>query len=165
MEKYRLLERKTVQPNGSLTVNENDADSSSVISHANELRITQQGKPRNYISHAMNLLTAKKTDGDGSEPATDTIVLKAMGRAVNKSVTIAEILKRKIPLHQITDLSTCEIIDVYEPLEEGLDVVEAKRFISCMMITLSLNPLDTTNIGYQPPLPSEEMQPGETHSM
>ena len=41
-----------------------------------------------------------------------------MGRACNKAVTIAEILKRKAPLHQITSLSSCELVDIFEPLEE-----------------------------------------------
>jgi DNA-binding protein len=35
-----------------------------------------------------------------------------MGRAINKAVTIAEILKRKMPLHQVTYLTSSEIIDV-----------------------------------------------------
>lgn len=73
-----------------------------------------------------------------------------MGRACNKAVTIAEILKRKTPLHQITALSSCELVDVYEPIEEGLDQVESKRYVSCMIITLSkTDTLDQQNIGYQ----------------
>lgn len=135
--KYRLVEeRKT-------TVDE-------VL--PNEIRITQQGKPRNYISYAMTLFAK----------GADRITLKAMGRACNKAVTIAEILKRKSPLHQITALSSCELIDVYEPLEEGLDRVESQRFVSCMTITLSNDPIDTTNKGYQPPLPMEEINPGDS---
>jgi DNA-binding protein len=76
-----------------------------------------------------------------------TIVLKAMGKAINKTVTIAEILKRKLPLHQITSLSSCEMIDVFEPLEEGLDTVTNHRYVSCMKITLSLEEMDVNNIG------------------
>lgn len=50
------------------------------------------------------------------------VVLKAMGRAINKTVTIAEILKRRISgLHQITEIESTDIIDVWEPLEEGLE--------------------------------------------
>jgi ribonuclease P/MRP protein subunit RPP25 len=59
-----------------------------------------------------------------------TIVLKAMGRAINKAVTIAEILKRKMPLHQLNTLSSVEMIDVFEPVEEGLDVVTSRRYVS-----------------------------------
>ena len=82
-----------------------------------------------------------------------------MGRAIHKAVTIAEILKRKIPLHQINTLTSVEMVDVYEPIEEGLDVVTSRRYVSCMLITLSLSAddLDVNHIGYQPPLPEEEM--------
>lgn len=74
-----------------------------------------------------------------------------MGKAINKAVTIAEILKRKMPLHQITALSSCEIVNVYEPLEEGLDTVVNQHYVSCLTITLStdLTDIDIHNIGYQ----------------
>ena len=94
------------------------------------------------------------------ESGQETIVLKAMGRAINKAVTIAEILKRKMPLHQWNNLSSVEMVDVYEPVEEGLDVVTSRRYVSCMQVTLSLtlrNPNDTLHPGYQPPLAEEEM--------
>ena len=74
-----------------------------------------------------------------------------MGKAINKAVTIAEILKRKMPLHQITALSSCEIVNVYEPLEEGLDAVVNQHYVSCLIITLStdISGVDLHNIGYQ----------------
>jgi DNA-binding protein len=134
MEKYRLVE-------------ERKKPSANDVVLPNEVRITQQGKPRNYITYAMNLLA--HGDGSGSNKGVDQVILKAMGRAVNKAVTIAEILKRKAPLHQITSLSSVELTDIYEPLEEGLDIVESKRYVSCMTIILSKTPLDISNIGYQ----------------
>jgi DNA-binding protein Alba len=81
----------------------------------------------------------------------DKIVLKAMGRAINKAVTIAEIMKRKMPLHQVNCLASSEVVDVFEPLEEGLDVVESKRYVSCITITLSTTDqgVDKNDIGYQ----------------
>jgi hypothetical protein len=74
-----------------------------------------------------------------------------MGKAINKAVTIAEILKRKMPLHQITTLSSCEIVNVYEPLEEGLDTVVNQHYVSCLTITLSrdLKGIDVNDKGYQ----------------
>lgn len=45
---------------------------------------------------------------------------------------------------------------------QGLDRVESQRFVSCMTITLSNDPIDTTNKGYQPPLPMEEINPGDS---
>jgi ribonucleases P/MRP protein subunit RPP25 len=90
-------------------------------------------------------------------------VLKAMGRAINKAVTIAEILKRKMPLHQVNSLNSVEMIDVFEPLEEGLDTVKSRRYVSCMKITLSktIEGVDPNDIGYQPPLGTKELQPGD----
>jgi hypothetical protein len=51
-------------------------------------------------------------------------------------------------------------------LEEGLDVVESKRYVSCMTIMLSNTSegLDVNDIGYQPPLPLEEIQPGDLNA-
>lgn len=74
-----------------------------------------------------------------------------MGKAINKAVTIAEILKRKMPLHQVTTLSSCRLINIYEPIEEGLDVVINKHYVSTLTITLSLDGvgMDVNDIGYQ----------------
>lgn len=165
MEKYRLVQEHArgeaaaaAMPQSSTAVSSDPhATTSSSVDESGELgalpvvRITQQGKPRNYISYAMGLF---------SEGAT-TIVIKAMGRAINKAVTIAEILKRKMPLHQLNALSSVEMVDVYEPVEEGLDIVTSRRYVSCMTITLSLSDhaVDATHPGYQPPLPRDEMSP------
>jgi DNA-binding protein len=91
-------------------------------------------------------------------PPTDTIVLQAMGRAINKAVTIAEILKRKLPLHQVNRTTSVAMVDVYAPMEEGLDMVTTTRYVSCLTITLSLNVerVDVNDVGYQPPLPDSE---------
>jgi ribonucleases P/MRP protein subunit RPP25 len=179
MEKYRLVQ-------------EHKADGEDFLEPTSnyEVRITQQGKPRNYISYAMglfvstysrmlmvtderlmplvgmsgsDLLVLHTLQADGS----DKIVLKAMGRAINKAVTIAEILKRKMPLHQLNSISSVEMIDVFEPLEEGLDVVTSRRYVSCMKITLSrsLEGIDVNDIGYQAPLPMEELTPGDFHPL
>jgi Alba len=92
-----------------------------------------------------------------------------MGRAINKAVTIAEILKRKTPLHQWNVLSSLEMMDLYEPLEEGLDRVESRRYVSCFTIILSVSLLDdpnmdTNHFGYQPPLPISDVPTREFHT-
>jgi DNA-binding protein Alba len=77
------------------------------------------------------------------------IVLKAMGRAINKTVTIAEIIKRRIAsLHQNTAIGSTDITDLWEPLEEGLLPLETTRHVSMITITLSTKELDKTSIGY-----------------
>ena len=56
-------------------------------------------------------------------------------------------------------MSSSEIVDIFEPLEEGLDIVESKRYVSCMTITLSITQegIDMNDIGYQVRLPFFEI--------
>lgn len=82
------------------------------------------------------------------EKQASEIILKAMGRAINKTVTIAEIIKRRIQgLHQITQIDSTDITDVWEPLEQGLDRVVTTRHVSSIQIILSTKQLDTTHVG------------------
>jgi len=163
MDKYRLVEEKFIGAQGFIDDHKSagDVKPKAVMGEVDSqciVRITQQAKPRSCITTAMNMLAS----------GNKYVELKAMGKAINKAVTIAEILKRKMPLHQITALSSCEIVNVYEPLEEGLDTVVNQHYVSCLTITLStdLTGIDVHNIGYQPPLSLSEMQPGDfnTHS-
>ncbi|TQE07552.1 hypothetical protein C1H46_006872 [Malus baccata] len=105
----------------------------------NEIRITSQGRMRNYITYAMTLL---------QEKGSDEVVFKAMGRAINKTVTIVELIKRRIVgLHQNTTIGSTDITDIYEPLEEGLDTLETTRHVSMIVITLSKKEINQSSIG------------------
>ncbi|GAB4832965.1 hypothetical protein Ancab_006986 [Ancistrocladus abbreviatus] len=116
----------------------------------NEIRITSQGRMRSYITYAMTLL---------QEKGTNEIVFKAMGRAINKTVTIVELIKRRIAgLHQITSIGSTDITDTWEPLEEGLLPLETTRHVSMITINLSKKDLDASNVGYQPPLPADQVK-------
>eukprot|EP00877_Chromochloris_zofingiensis_P009123 jgi/Chrzof1/4464/Cz14g14070.t1 len=117
----------------------------------NEVRIMATNKMRNYITYALTLL---------QEKGHTSVILKAMGRAINKTITIAEIIKRRVNgLHQITEISSADIIDTWEPKEEGLNRLEITRHVSVITITLSTQPLDTSHVGYQPPLDEELVKP------
>lgn len=112
-----------------------------------EIRITGPGKTRNYIAYATGLLTQK---------GYTAVELKAMGQAINKTVTIAEIIKRRIlGLHQNNQIASIAIQDTWEPIEEGLDSISVTRHVSVISITLSTLPLNERSPGYQPPLPPE----------
>eukprot|EP00970_Alexandrium_tamarense_P007141 scaffold1250_cov190-Alexandrium_tamarense.AAC.3 len=139
MDKYQLVEEKFIGAQGFL--HDDRGVGRTDLSPADDdcsLRVTQQATNRR-------------------------VELRAMGKAINKAVTIAEILKRKMPLHQITALSSCEIVTIYKPLEEGLDTVVNQHYVSCLTITLSEEStgLDVDDIGYQPPLPREDIHPGD----
>jgi len=115
----------------------------------NEIRLTSNGNMSNYIDYALNLLEGKQLE---------TIVVKAMGRVINKAVACAEIVKRryKSDLHQFTTIGSIEIKDVFEPKQEGLDRQELTRHISTIEIQLSVKPGDPNASGYQAPIPADE---------
>ncbi|XP_076892500.1 uncharacterized protein LOC143544215 [Bidens hawaiensis] len=116
-----------------------------------EIRVTTQGRMRNYITYAITLF---------QEKGSDEISLKAMGRAINKTVMIAELFKRRVAgLHQITSIGSIDITDMWEPLEEGLLPLETTRHVSVITITLSQKELDSSSVGYQPPIPADLVKP------
>ncbi|XP_031123393.1 protein argonaute 18-like isoform X2 [Ipomoea triloba] len=87
----------------------------------NEIRITSQGLVRNYINYATTLL---------QERCGKDILLKAMGQAISKTVAITELIKRRFPgLHQHTSISSVSITDVWEPIEEGLQMYQAPSHV------------------------------------
>ena len=56
------------------------------------------------------------------EKPTDDVILRGIGRAINKVVTLAEIIKRQVPqLHQVTSIGSSEITDVFPPTEDGAE--------------------------------------------
>lgn len=135
MDRYQRVEK----PKEETPINEN------------EIRITTQGRMRNYITYATTLF---------QEKGSDQVVLKAMGRAINKTVMIAELIKRRIiGLHQVTSIGSTDITDMWEPLEEGLLPLETTRHVSMITITLSKKELNASSIGYQRPIPADQVRP------
>ncbi|XP_039064384.1 keratin, type II cytoskeletal 1-like [Hibiscus syriacus] len=135
MDRYQRMEK----PKAEIPINEN------------EIRITTQGLIMNYITYATTLLLEK---------GSSEIVLKAMGRAINKTVMIAELIKRRIAdLHQITSIGSTDITDMWEPLEEGLLPLEITRHVSMITVTLSKKELDISSTGYQAPLQADQVKP------
>ncbi|GIL92419.1 hypothetical protein Vretifemale_19989, partial [Volvox reticuliferus] len=119
----------------------------------NEVRVRSTEQTRFYVSLGLNLLREK---------GHRAVVLKAMGKAINKTVAIAEVLKRRVAgLHQLSETSSMTLVDEYEPNEEGLDPIQVSRNVSVLTITLSLDQPDTTHPGYQPPLPADQVKPDQ----
>ena len=50
-----------------------------------------------------------------------------------------------------------KITDEYEPTEEGLDNVTIERYLAVLEVTLSTKEPEDKTIGYQPPIPEEEV--------
>lgn len=123
----------------------------------NEIRVTAIGSVSAYVSFAAKVF---------NEMEKDELVVKATGHALAKAVQLVEVIKRRFKgLHQMSSVSTQEIIDEYEPLEEGLDNVTDKRNVAYMEITLSKNELDTKNVGYQAPIDESLVQEFDPEEM
>jgi hypothetical protein len=92
-----------------------------------EMRITTQGKIRNYITYANALFTVRQKDHDRcdsllQEKNCQFISLLAMGKAISKAISIAEIIKKRVPgLHQATEIGSTSFTETYTPQVPGLD--------------------------------------------
>lgn len=129
----------------------------------NEIRITSLGRQRSYISYCVSLLTGKAESVEQNNQEYkkfDEITIKAMRMVINKAISVAEIVKRRVKgVHQITEIESTSVVDEWEPMEEGLEKVTTSRTVSSIKIILSTKPLDKNNPGYQPPLSEDEVKP------
>ena len=71
---------------------------------AQEVRITTAGKVQNYVGYVLSVLDpGHEHDPVGRSCGCGMVQLRAAGPAVNKAVTVAEIVKRRLDgLHQVT---------------------------------------------------------------
>merc|ERR1711879_256984 len=87
-----------------------------------EIRVTAVGSVSAYVSRAA------KVYNELNKPE---VVITGTGNAITKAVQLAEVVKRRFKgLHQVTKLTSQDIVDEYEPLEEGLDNVTDARNVS-----------------------------------
>ncbi|CAL5332963.1 unnamed protein product [Camellia sinensis] len=126
MDRYQRIEK----PRPETPINEN------------EIRITTQGRMRNYITYATTLL---------QEKGSNEIVLKAMAELSTKL--------RIAGIHENTSIGSMDITDMWEPLEEGLLPLETTHHVSVITITLSKKELVTSSAGYQLPIPVDQVKP------
>ena len=117
----------------------------------NELRITKKVGLSRYLDRAYEILNDDKLD--------HTVVIRAFTFAADHAVRLVELIKRKVKgVHQITKISSFSFDEEYEPLEEGLDHLKFSKIVSMIEITLSLNQLDEHDIGYQGPIPEDQVE-------
>ena len=115
-----------------------------------EIRVNNKTSFGSYLGYIGSLF----------EKAKEMIEIKGTGYAIPKAISLAELVrKRFVGLFQIINFGTIEIVDEYEPLEEGLDTVILKRNLPFVNITLSKIQLDKEHPGYSDPLPEKEVRP------
>ncbi|NP_001338628.1 ribonuclease P protein subunit p25b [Danio rerio] len=119
-----------------------------------EMRVKEGSKIRNLMGFSM----ARMQDG----AALRQVVFSGSGRAVTKTITCAEIMKRKMPgLHQISKLQYRGLREVWESQDRGDAQVTVHRTLPSISILLSKDPLDPLEPGYQPPEDHQDLlEPG-----
>ncbi|KAH0619896.1 hypothetical protein JD844_014293 [Phrynosoma platyrhinos] len=116
-----------------------------------EMKVKEGSKIRNLMGFAM----ARMALGE-----TRQIVFSGCGRAVTKTITCVEIMKRKLGgLHQVTKVQYKTILEVWENKDsrpEGqAEHLTVHKNVPSICILLSKDPLDPNQMGYQPPEPPE----------
>uniref|UniRef100_A0A8C4IX97 Ribonuclease P and MRP subunit p25 n=2 Tax=Dromaius novaehollandiae TaxID=8790 RepID=A0A8C4IX97_DRONO len=116
-----------------------------------EMKVKEGSKIRNLMGFAMAQMELK-----GSRQ----IVFSGCGRAVTKTITCVEIMKRKLGgLHQVTKVRYQTLLEVWEnkdPLPGApAQHLTVHKNVPSICILLSRDPLDPTQTGYQPPEPGE----------
>ncbi|XP_074153052.1 ribonuclease P protein subunit p25 [Sminthopsis crassicaudata] len=114
-----------------------------------EMKVKEGSKIRNLLGFAAARM---------EQPATRTIVFSGCGRAVTKTVTCVEILKRRLAgLHQVTRLRYRSLREVWEsrPPPPGCPgpSLSVHKNVPAVSILLSKDALDPGQPGYQPPEP------------
>ncbi|XP_067144136.1 ribonuclease P protein subunit p25-like protein [Centruroides vittatus] len=80
------------------------------------------------------------------------ILFTGVGHAINKTITCAEITKRKFKdIHQITKINYKKVEEIWKPKIEELDSLKVIREIPAIYILLSKQPLNAEEPGYQAP--------------
>jgi hypothetical protein len=74
---------------------------------------------------------------------------------MDRALWVAEVVRRKVEgLHQIVHVTERQVVDVYEPKEEGLQTVREERFLTILEVTLTREPTadQRKHAGYHAPL-------------
>ncbi|XP_041634408.1 ribonuclease P protein subunit p25-like [Cheilinus undulatus] len=116
-----------------------------------EMRVKEGSKIRNLMGFAMARMQGEKGVSGGGDGLRQ-VVFTGSGRAVTKTITCAEIMKRKVgSLHQLTKLRYKVVKEVWESSEGGASEMTVHRTVPSISILLSKDPLDPQEPGYQPP--------------
>ncbi|XP_077515388.1 ribonuclease P protein subunit Rpp25 [Amblyomma americanum] len=107
------------------------------------MKVQPNSKLRNLLEYAHK---AFKDD------AKRQMVFTGSGHALPKTITCAEILKRKHKgIHQVNKVLYKKVEDLWEPKSPELDRLKITREIPTIRILLSKDPVDTAQLGYQAP--------------
>ncbi|KAG4107712.1 hypothetical protein H8356DRAFT_1624091 [Neocallimastix lanati (nom. inval.)] len=128
MENYRRTEVETEFDPSEMDIN--------ILNKKDyELYITTKGKIKNYVTYGLNYLM--------DQSKVDPLVITGKGNAINKAVTVAEIIKRKViedhkrnDLIQENDIEIVKSKDTWTPIEDKLDKIVVTKNLPGIIIKL-----------------------------
>lgn len=118
--------------------------------------IKSSGNVKTYVSNLLNIIKVclfiyplfnllKKTINEiSNNQENKTITLHGKGTSINKTITVCEILKRRlseqsVKLNQKTEIFNTLSKDLWAPLDaEKMDTLVVERHLPCIKIVLSL---------------------------
>ncbi|XP_045476955.1 ribonuclease P protein subunit p25-like protein [Harmonia axyridis] len=102
-------------------------------------------KMRNVISHVTTFYENKRDD--------ISCIWTGYGKSVEKAISCAEVMKRNynFKLHQYTKTGYKIVEEYWDPVVPELDQIVVKKKLPIVHIYLSSKPLDSRELGYQPP--------------
>ena len=118
------------------------------------IRVNRKSSAQSFVDQVLARFNEQK--------ATE-VTLSSLGAAISKTVTIAEVVKHRVEgIHQVNEIKTIHLDDVYEPLEEfkdeQLENMTVQRKLTCFQIVLTKTaPKDTKAAGYQAPIDKSEI--------
>ncbi|MBN3274239.1 RPP25 protein, partial [Polyodon spathula] len=114
-----------------------------------EMKVKEGSKIRNLMGFTMSRM---------EDESMQQIVFSGSGRAITKTITCVEIMKRKVGgLHQVTKLRYQSLREVWEsreqqdPKGESSENLMVHKNVPSICILLSKDPLDPQKQDYQPP--------------
>lgn len=114
----------------------------------NEIKVRLTGPINKYFWYAAKTLKETVSETDPTLKF-DRITIRASGKAIRKAIILVEDIKQRIGnLHQINNIHTLDVIDVYEPLIEGLVRQEVARQVTTYDCILSREPINVNEPGY-----------------
>lgn len=118
------------------------------------IRVNRKSPAQQFIDEVIDRFTKQNAKD---------VTLSSLGAAISKTITIAEVVKHRVPgVHQLNEIKTIVLDDAYEPLDEfkkDLKNETVSRKLTCFQIILSMEAINAKAPGYQIPLPKAEVDP------
>ncbi len=92
----------------------------------NHIKISPGGRPKDYISVFRKMTEKGATQVD----------ITGVGMAINKAVSVVEILKRSFQSNCFPTIFEVEQVDLWESINGDLDSIEVSRFVPAIKFTI-----------------------------